>query len=599
MLALQVQLRTGAPHGETASIARSPRGTAIASERPRRHFLRDAIVLFSLLALGGALAASCGGRARSLDSAQPDAGGDGDPSLVTDDGGVHACETAQRTRSSVGCEYYAIHMDSIASADNGCFVAYVANTFDEAVHIDVAFAGAPLDTSTFAKIPKGTGSKIQYTDYDAAAGLPPGQVAILFLAGFPDTTPNKPGSNQPVRCPVKPAMSSLTQIHGTGFGAAFRIRTDYPVVAYQMLPYGGGSAAVTGATLLLPTSTYGTNYVAVNATDAALLPNARPTLDIVAIDDDTEVTIKPTADIEIGQAVAPALAGDVVTYPLQAGQTLQFTQRLPLTGSPIQSNKPVGLFGGHQCLDVKNPYCDHAEQQIPPVTALGHEYIAVTYRQRTDVPESPPWKIIGVVDGTELSFDPAVSAPRTVKLGDVVEIDTGTPFVIKSQDADHPFILVNNMTGAQTLTLAGGPVAAEGYGDAEFVRSVPVPQYLDHYVFFTDPTYPETNLVITRKKGDAGFADVKLDCAGTLGAWTPIGSSGAYEYTRIDLVRHDFQPQGSCDNGRHEMTSSQPFGLTVWGWGSPETTMFTGYVSYAYPAGENVQPLTNVVVPPR
>jgi hypothetical protein len=38
--------------------------------------------------------------------------------------------------------------------------------------------------------------------------------------------------------------------------------------------------------------------------------------------------------------------------------------------------------------------------------------------------------------------------------------------------------------------------------------------------------------------------------------------------------------------------------LTVWGWGSPETTTWTGYVSYGYPAGENVQTLTNVVVPP-
>jgi hypothetical protein len=119
---------------------------------------------------------------------------------------------------------------------------------------------------------------------------------------------------------------------------------------------------------------------------------------------------------------------------------------------------------------------------------------------------------------------------------------------------------------------------------------------LSRYVFFTDPTYPETNLVVLRKKTNGAYADVSLDCAGTLTGWSNIDAE--HQYTRIDLVRHDFQPQGKCDNGRHEMTSTAPFGLTVWGWGTPETASYTGYVSYGYPAGENVQTLTNVIVPP-
>jgi len=28
---------------------------------------------------------------------------------------------------------------------------------------------------------------------------------------------------------------------------------------------------------------------------------------------------------------------------------------------------------------------------------------------------------------------------------------------------------------------------------------------------------------------------------------------------------------GNCNNGRHEIHSTKPFGLTVWGWGSGET----------------------------
>ena len=37
----------------------------------------------------------------------------------------------------------------------------------------------------------------------------------------------------------------------------------------------------------------------------------------------------------------------------------------------------------------------------------------------------------------------------------------------------------------------------------------------------------------------------------------------------------------------------------MWGWGSGATgTLYTQYVSYAYPAGASVQPINTVVVPP-
>ena len=122
-------------------------------------------------------------------------------------------------------------------------------------------------------------------------------------------------------------------------------------------------------------------------------------------------------------------------------------------------------------------------------------------------------------------------------------------------------------------------------------------------MFFTDPTYPETDLVIVRVKGPGGFADVTLDCAGLLSGWQPVGTSGQYEYTRFDLSRHNFEGQSGCDNGRHEITSNVPFGLTVWGWGSAETGQqlsgfYSQYVSYAYPGGASVAPINKVYVPP-
>ncbi len=525
-------------------------------------------------------------------------GGGGGGSLIDDDAAIHQCPGANPT-SSLGCEYLAVQMDGMFDADNGCFVVFLANSSPQSsAHVQVTFDGEAIDLAQFAKTPRGTGQSIQYTAFDPGAGIAPGDVAIVFLAGPPQPgTPTAGDQTDPVPCPVKPALSALTQIHGSGVGQAFRVRTDEPVAAYQMLPYGGGTAAVTGATLLSPTSAYGTNYIAASAYGAMSQQDTEthdPSLDIVAAENGTEVTILPNVDIVEGPGVSSTPAGKSVTYKLDAGEVLQITQGTELTGSPIKSNKPIGVFGGYTCLDLGPCCCDHAEQEIPSINQMGSEYIGAGYRDRTPAPENRLWRIIGAVDGTSLAYDPPVPGPSTIGRGQVAEFNTDTPFVVRSQDAGHPFLMLEYMSSAQTLPATS---FGQGYGDPDVVRAVPTPQWPTGYVFFTDPTYPETDLVVVRKKGTSGFADVTLDCAGTLSGWTPIDQADTFELTRVDLVRHDFEPQGNCDNGRHEASSKEPFGLTVWGWGTPETTPTTGYVSYGYPAGENLSAINTVVVP--
>ncbi|MBI5535697.1 MAG: IgGFc-binding protein [Deltaproteobacteria bacterium] len=524
------------------------------------------------------------------------------------------CDAARANKSTVGCDYHPVAMAAFQQGFGGCFVAFVANTWEAPVHIQASFGGAPIDLSQYAKVPSGKGQNITYAPYDTAAGLLPDQVAILFLAN--DPVPH--GTWYAAKpCPVPAAIGLDAQVHmsmsvNTGRGTAFHVSTDQPIVAYQMLPYGGGRAQTTGATLLLPTSAWDTNYVAVmgyRSGDSMGLP-IPPTLALVARDD-TTVTILPKEPIKDGILVTGGPANVPIEFSMKAGETIELIQNEDLTGSPIAADKPIGVFAGHMGLRV--PYQaesdDHAEQQIPPVKALGSEYPSVSFRDRIDgVAENRLWRIVGVVDGTLLTFDPPIpTAPPQVSLGEVAEFNTDEPFVVTSQDKDHPFMVFTYMSGWSTI---GQGSQTQGYGDPDFVRMVPGAQYLDHYVFFTDPTFPETNLVVVRKKGEAGFADVNLDCAGMLQGWKAIGTSGSYEYTRIDLSRHNFEAQGACDNGRHEMSSKEPFGLWVWGWGSPETQPgqsqpcevlqpdSTCKVSYGYPAGQNVVPINEVVVLP-
>ncbi len=582
-------------------------------------------------------ASTDGGLNNDVGSLTPDGAGDGNPSCgmhctadlhaVVDCNGtlirtcdadkacgsngqcVAPCDGAKVNKSSIGCDYYSVDPDMIAEGQGACFAAYIANTWTTPITIQVERNGQMLDTSIFARVPSGFGKNVTYAPLPGGQ-LPAGQVAILFLAHGD----NPISASNDVPCPagITPAVTTDVATHGTAIGSAFHITTSAPVVAYDILPYGGGAAALTSATLLLPTSAWDTNYIAVNAFSKSIIAGgagAKPSLDIVAAEDNTEVTISPTAAIVGGIGVAATGQGQPQTYVINKGQVLQITQDDELTGSPIQSNKPIALWGAASCLNIdpNTCCCDSAHQQIPPVKALGSEYALVRYRNRDDnIDESPPWRLVGAVDGTQLVWEPhtPAGAPTSLNEGQFAQFNSPGPFVVKSQDNKHPFYISGHMQGCLTYF---GPDDCRG--DAEFVNLVPTGQYLAQYVFFTDPTYPETNLVVTRRKGKNGFADVILDCAGAITGWQPLGTSGNLEYTRVDLVRHDFQAQGQCDNGRREIHSDVPFGVTVWGWGSKETGgvhgipqapgFYTQAVSYAYPAGMSVLPINDVIVPPR
>jgi hypothetical protein len=210
--------------------------------------------------------------------------------------------------------------------------------------------------------------------------------------------------------------------------------------------------------------------------------------------------------------------------------------------------------------------------------------VAAPYATRGSAPESVRYRIVGMVNGTALVFDPPVAgAPPTLELGQKVDFESVSAFAVSSQDAQHPFYLSQIMPGCSV------PGNSNTDGDEEWVNLLPPAQYLQKYVFFTDPTYPTTQFVVVRAATATGFKDVTIDCLGTLTGWLPVGSSGEYEYTAVYLL-HDGVGTNGCVNGPHNGSSEGPFGITVWGtdW----------YSSYAYPAGGNVAPINTVVIPP-
>ena len=334
--------------------------------------------------------------------------------------------------TSNGCEFFVSELDLDDQSMGACWAVFIVNEWGtgEPARIEVDRAGVALPVEQFARIPQGSGTSLTYAPYDAKKGLAKDQVAILFLSRDPNAA-NDPNTTAPRRlasCPpgITPAFVGDAAIHGSGRSKAFHVKTNVPVVAYDILPYGGGRARVTGASLLLPTNVWGDGYVAVNAYERPLFGTRRTsTIMILGLHDGTTVRIKPTAEIPAGGGVLGTAAGELGTYTIDRGEYLQLSTPEEITGSPIEASAPIGVIGGSGFYNVPFavPRADSGHQMLPPIRALGSEYVGVRYRSRSLGEESVPWRIIGAAAGTDLSWEPStpVGAPTKLAPGQLVE----------------------------------------------------------------------------------------------------------------------------------------------------------------------------------
>jgi hypothetical protein len=521
---------------------------------------------------------------------------------------VDPCTSAELSKGSIGCSFWTIPPEESYRGSGSCFTATVTNTWDTAVALSAELGSAPLDISKSTYTAQKVGGDVVYTRLEGP--LPPGGLALIFLSeGAPRGAPE-----DFISCPpgVVPALLEDPLRHGTTIERAFHLKTDAPVSAYSIYPYGGAPSHMPAATLLLPVSAWGTNYVAITAGSLAIAGGSSiavypaTTLQIVADEDDTEVRIRPSADIEDGNGVPGTAQGFPRAWKLSRGQVLQFNQTRELTGSALESSKRVGVFGGTECTFIPSTYaaCDVLHQQMPALSLWGSEYALVPFPSRipsvagAEIRERVPYRLVGAVDGTRLTWDPVrpQGAPEALGSGESITFLTQDLVVVKSQDAEHPFYAGVYMTGAAfngtVSTGGGGTTQTETLGDPDYVNVVPSDQFLDRYVFFADYTYPETGLTIVRRKTQAGFRPVELDCAGEIASFRPLGASGQYEFAWVSLttagVGRTFS-KGTCNYGRHEARSDGPFSVTVWGTGP--------YASYGFAGGMGSRPLNPARVP--
>ncbi|OJY18355.1 MAG: hypothetical protein BGO98_31920 [Myxococcales bacterium 68-20] len=508
------------------------------------------------------------------------------------------CAAAAADRSSNGCEFFfQIPRYDPAKFDQSCAATFVVNTSLEPVEIALAYEGRKLDLSgALFRTNPGDATLIPHT-----GPIAPGESAILFLSDRdPEVAPPSPYDlyRGRIACPsgVVPALVGELP-GGTRIASAMHLTTNVPVGLSMIYPFGGARSFLPSATLLLPVATWAKQNMIINGWEA----NATgPASQIYASEDDTEITILPKVDIQGSIGVKAARKNMPVTYRLDRGQLLQLVQREELSGSIVESTKPITTFGGHGCAFVPSSDlgpCDTLHQQIPSFDQWGSEYVGVGYRPRFGNEHEPmAYRIVAARDGTQLDYDPEIppGAPTTLSRGEVAHFvrGTGDPIVIRTQDAEHPIYVGAYMS---SCTEGFNKVSFEGAGDPEFVNVIPSGQYLNSYSFYSDPTYKDSSLVIVRAKTRGEFKDVWLECAGqNLTDFRPIGTRGEYEFTRVDLAKSGQAGQKFgdrvCRNGLQRLKSDGPFTATVWGWDYA--------ASYAYPGGMALRKLVNTPLDP-
>ena len=528
---------------------------------------------------------------------------------------VPACDAAAASHGTVGCDFVIATASFLPSIAPPCFAAFLANNWPLDSTVTISRDGTTYDAATYGRVPDGTQNSASWPAIPST-GIASENVGVLFLS----TDPAAANGPMPMTCPIPAAVQvtggaavwdGAANRNATGLGAAFHITTSVPVSAYDIMPYGGAASFLPSAELILPTTAWGTNYVTAGPNPSSPGPAGEMTPpgpgwgQIVAATDNTTVQITPTSSLPAGTGVAAAPQGTTTSYTLNAGQYIQWQDAGEMAGSVITSNNPVSFTGGsgYLCLaSLTSPGaggCDSGHQLIPPVSALGSLYAVPPYATRAAslAPESIIYRLVGTVAGTTLTYSPAISgAPAALNVGQVVEFQTTQPFVVQSQDAMHPFYVAQYMSGCNVTggTRSGDVGEDDGFGDIvhclgdeEYVNILPPAQWLSSYVFFTDPTYATTNLVITRAADATGaFHDVTVDCLGAIAGWQPVGDGTQYQTTNVDLQR--LTPVGTCKNGRQTASSDGAFNVMVWGLDTA--------ASYAYPAGGNVGKINQVVV---
>jgi hypothetical protein len=501
---------------------------------------------------------------------------------------VNACDAARAERSTVGCDYYAVDLDN-AYGEGEILGGVFPNPSEEQFAVVLANPG---DVTVGARVTLNEG--------------PPGGPLLEQIVGDWAIAPR---GLVRIDLPAREIDGSVTANDGPGTflsSRAYRIRTNYPVVAYQFNTIVQSYS--NDASTLIPISALGTHYRVMTHTSANPLDVSElgfppepgfpdhGTLTVVGTEAETRVQVTVSADVLGGGGVPATPKGGLVEVTLGPYDVLNLETRpitvsevmagelADLTGSVVTADRPVAVFAGAERVGIAPADWDpgeegggccaeHIEEQLLPTTAWGTHYAVARSPVRSSVPGRPEpdvYRIMADRDGTTVNTD--LDPPHDVILLDEnqwVQLSSTRSFAVES---DGP-IAIQQLLVSQDVVEFWRPGHA---GDPSMISMPAVEQYRDDYVFLVPDTFDSDYVVISQPVGTA--VELDGDPSGTGACSSAPGgtvSGVAYETVTCPLV-----------DGTHRVRADRPVGIFVYGYHSAG--------SYAYFGGSNIQ----VINPP-
>jgi hypothetical protein len=378
---------------------------------------------------------------------------------------------------------------------------------------------------------------------------------------------------------------------------SYLLSTSAPVTAHQFNPENNANVYSNDASLLLPISALGSEYVVLGwPTQAFTIPivgtRALRSFMVVAAVSEGETRVTVALPASTGTAAGPGVpaipARGVQTFTMTRGQVLSLTtpdvDGADLTGARVSADRPVAVFAGSEYSNVpfESAYADHLEEQLFPVEAWGSEYVAAKFARRGTEPDI--YRVLALENGTLVETTPPQEGASGVILqgGQLLEFRSDQDFVVTGSG---PLSVAQFMVGSAYPGQAEGCyregdegggnrppprcaipsnnrcIQGSGIGDPAMLMLVPDRQFRSEYVVLTPRNYQQDWLTVVAPTG----ARVSLDGAEVRTAPDPMPGTG-WEVYRLAV-----QP------GVHRVAADQPVGLYAYGYDCD--------VSYAYAGG--------------